>query len=125
MPALAQKYVIGTRGSSSEALTNHLAFTWYPEYSLLALPMTICEGGDNGVYGSQLTFSGLMVFDATLELGFAEHGRVPHTIGQNVTCSNWCANTRSAQSSKSGNAPPSAHAAIAASSAAASDTPGA
>ena len=94
-PTLKHKHIIGTRGSSSEALTNHLAFTWYPELSLLALPMTICEGGDNGTYGSQLTFSGLMVFDTSLELGFAEHGRVPHTIGENATCSNWWTNATS------------------------------
>lgn len=94
-PTLLHKYIIGTRGSSSEALTNHLAFTWYPEYKLLALPMTICEGGDDGTYGSLLTFSGLMVFDASLELGFAEHGRVPHAIGENVSCSNWWTNATS------------------------------
>lgn len=88
-PALAHKHVIGTRGSSSEALTNHLAFTWYPEESLLALPMTICEGGGDGSYGQMMTFSGLMVFDATVDTGFAEHGRVAHTLDPNATCYNW------------------------------------
>jgi len=88
-PQLAQKYLIGTRGSSSEALTDHLAFTWYPEQGLLSLPMTICEGGGDGVYGDNLTFSGLMVFDASIDNGFAEHGRIPHTVGPNVTCYNW------------------------------------
>lgn len=95
-PQLAQRYLIGTRGSSSEALTNHLAFTWYPEESLLALPMTICEGGGDGTYGTNMTFSGLMVFDATVANGFAEHGRVPATIPSTVTCSNWWANATSA-----------------------------
>jgi hypothetical protein len=88
-PQLAQKYLIGTRGSSSEALTDHLAFTWYPEQGLLSLPMTICEGGGNGVYGDTMTFSGLIVFDASISGGFAEHGRIPHDVGANVTCYNW------------------------------------
>jgi hypothetical protein len=88
-PQLSHRYLIGTRGSSSEALTNHLAFTWYPEESLLALPMTICEGGNDGTYGSTMSFSGLMVFDATIANGFAEHGRVPATVPSDVTCYNW------------------------------------
>ncbi|MGE0546195.1 MAG: beta-propeller domain-containing protein [Kofleriaceae bacterium] len=95
-PALAHKHIIGTRGSSSEALTNHLAFTWYPERSLLSLPMTICEGGDDGLYGSQMTFSGLMVFDATVAGGFAEHGRVPHSLQSGASCYNWWTSATSA-----------------------------
>ena len=77
-PTLAHKHIIGTRGSSSEALTNHLAFTWYPEEALLALPMTICEGGDDGTYGQThdvLGPDGVRRVASTL--GFAEHGRVP------------------------------------------------
>ena len=53
------------------------------------LPMTICEGGGNGVYGSDLTFSGLMVFDTSIANGFAEHGRIPHALGPMETCYNW------------------------------------
>jgi Beta propeller domain len=78
-PQLVHKEVIGTRGSSSEALTNHLAFTYFAPKNLLALPMSICEGGDeNGGYGSKQTFSGLMVFDVTAAGGFALRGRVSH-----------------------------------------------
>jgi uncharacterized secreted protein with C-terminal beta-propeller domain len=94
-PALSHKFVIGTRGSSSEALTNHLAFTWYPEESLLALPMTVCEGGDDGQYGQTMSFNGLMVFDASVPAGFAEHGRVPHAVAAGITCGNWWTNAES------------------------------
>ena len=94
-PTLAHKHVIGTRGSSSEALTNHLAFTWYPEYALLSIPMTICEGGDNGMYGSTMTFSGLMLFDAAATTGFAEHGRVAHPTSPNISCNNWWTDAKS------------------------------
>jgi uncharacterized secreted protein with C-terminal beta-propeller domain len=88
-PMLTHKHVIGTRGSSSEALTNHLAFTWYKEYGLLSIPMTICEGGDDGQYGQTISFSGLMLFDASVANGFAEHGRVTHAPSANITCGNW------------------------------------
>jgi hypothetical protein len=76
-PRLLHKTVIGTRGSGSEALMNHLAFNFYGPKRLLGLPVTVCEGGDNGVYGDKLTFSGLMVFDVSLEDGITERGRMP------------------------------------------------
>jgi hypothetical protein len=94
-PALAHKHVIGTRGSSSEALTNHLAFTWYPEYKLLSIPMTICEGGDDGKYGTTMTFSGLMLFDSSVGDGFAEHGRVAHPVTAGIGCNNWWTDAKS------------------------------
>ncbi len=71
--------VIGTRGSSSEAATNHLAFNYYPPKDLLALPMTICkDSSGNGSYGSTMTFSGLLVYDVTTDTGFTEKGRISH-----------------------------------------------
>lgn len=87
-PTLAHKRVIGTRGSSSEALTNHLAFTYFAPKQALALPMTICEGGAPPAHG-QLTFSGLLVFRATAAAGFSELGRVAHPPGPSIDCSNW------------------------------------
>jgi Beta propeller domain len=95
-PVLAHKEVIGTRGSSSEALTNHLAFTYFAEKGLLALPMSICEGGGDGQYG-EFTFGGVLVYSATAEAGFAQLGRVDfgrpsdeelYSYGPDA-CSNW------------------------------------
>jgi uncharacterized secreted protein with C-terminal beta-propeller domain len=57
-PTLAWKKVIGTRGSSSEALTNHLAFNYFAPKKMLALPITVCEGGGNGTYATNMTFAG-------------------------------------------------------------------
>jgi hypothetical protein len=94
-PTLAHKLVIGTRGSSSEALTNHLAFTYYPEKALLSIPMTICEGGDDGTFGLDLTFNGLMVFDIALDTGIAERGRVTHPVADGISCANWWSDARS------------------------------
>ncbi|HET7540094.1 MAG TPA: beta-propeller domain-containing protein [Polyangiaceae bacterium] len=102
-PQLLHRTTVGTRGSASEALTNHLAFNYFPAKGVLALPMSICEGGDDGVYGDKLTFSGLMVFDVSLESGIKEHGRMPFVNAEQVTaswgasasCSNWWANSTS------------------------------
>jgi uncharacterized secreted protein with C-terminal beta-propeller domain len=102
-PVLEHKTVIGTRGSTSEAATNHLAFNYFAPLDLLAIPMTICEGGDGGMYGSTMTFSGLLVYSATTDGGFVELGRVSH-IDPAVyaddpygsPCSNWWTESASA-----------------------------
>jgi hypothetical protein len=91
MPTLAHKAVIGTRGTSSEALTNHLAFTLFGDK--LAVPMTICEGGDEKGREGTPTFSGLMVFDVSVKQGIAERGRVAHPNEQGAydvkACEHW------------------------------------
>jgi hypothetical protein len=76
-PALAHKLVIGTRGSSSQALTDHLAFTLFGDK--LALPMSVCEESDEQSSSpGHMTFGGLMVFDVSVEQGISERGRVAH-----------------------------------------------
>lgn len=78
-PALAYRELIGTRGSTSEAATDHLAFNYFAPRSLLALPMVICEGGDaSGGYGATMTFSGLMVYRVRPDEGFTYLGGVAH-----------------------------------------------
>ena len=106
-PQLTHKETIGTRGSSSEALADHLAFNYFAPKNILAIPMTVCEGGGtNGTYGSNMTFSGLMVYDVTAAAGFSLKGKVAHpnttdtdASGQysydNAGCSNWWANATS------------------------------
>jgi len=90
-PRRVFRHVIGTRGSSSVALNNHLAFNYFAPKKLLALPMTVCEGTGpyGGSYGKNMTFSGLMVFDTTTTSGFDLRGKVSHPAGSGVTCSNW------------------------------------
>jgi hypothetical protein len=106
-PTLAHKEVIGTRGSSSEALTNHLAFNYFAPKKLLALPMTICEGADgaSGQFGNVMTFSGLMLYDIDVSTGFHERGRVAHptlltgagpSSYDSTRCSNWWSDASSA-----------------------------
>lgn len=98
-PQLAWKKVIGTRGSSSEALTNHLAFNYFAPKKMLALPITVCEGGGNGSYATNLTFAGLMAFDISLDAGISEHGRLPFvdasTVGATDNCDKWWTDSKS------------------------------
>jgi uncharacterized secreted protein with C-terminal beta-propeller domain len=78
-PSLLDVELIGTRGSSSEALTNHLAFTFAPDTGLLGLPATVCENSNGGgSFGATLAFSGLAVYRVGLESGFELEGRVAH-----------------------------------------------
>ncbi|RKH13445.1 hypothetical protein D7V97_05540 [Corallococcus sp. CA053C] len=95
-PTLTHKTVIGTRGSSSEALTQHLAFNYFREKQLLALPMAVCEqSAGGGSYGEQLTFNGLMVYRVAADTGFNYLGGVAHTPASTPAfpsqgaCSNW------------------------------------
>jgi len=98
-PTLAWKTVIGTRGSNSEALTNHLAFNYFAPEKMLALPITVCEGGGNGVYAQDLTFAGLMVFDVSLDTGITEHGRLPFldpsTVSATANCDEFWTDSKS------------------------------
>lgn len=93
-PKLIHKEKIGTRGSSSEAATHHLAFNYFADKGLLAIPMTVCEGGRDGVNGTSLTFSGLLVYNVSTAHGFKRLGGVNHgTVGAN--CATWWSNANS------------------------------
>jgi Beta propeller domain len=93
-PALLFKEKLGTRGSSSAAATDHLAFNYFDEKKLLAIPMTICDGGGDGTYGSKLAFSGLLVYDVSIESGFKRLGGVDHGKA-GTSCNTWWANATS------------------------------
>jgi len=93
-PKLVHKEKIGSRGSSSEAATDHLAFNYFADQGLLAIPMTICEGGGDGRNGS-LAFSGLLVYDVDVERGFTRLGGVDHGT-KGVNCGTWWSNASSA-----------------------------
>ena len=76
-PTLLHKQLIGTRGTDSEALYNHKAFTYFAPKDLLAIPISLYEGGgqtpwDYGAY----TFAGLYVYEVTVEGGFNLRGRM-------------------------------------------------
>ncbi len=87
-PVLLHREKIGTRGSSSEAIADHLAFNYFGEKKLLAIPMTICEGGGDGTFGDRLTFSGLLVYEVSLDKGFVRLGGVEHGK-EGASCRAW------------------------------------
>jgi hypothetical protein len=66
---------------------------------MLAIPMTICEGGGNGSYATNLTFAGLMAFDVSLDTGIVEHGRLPFLDASSVNaadnCDKWWTDSKS------------------------------
>jgi hypothetical protein len=100
-PQVLSEETIGTRGSTSDAATNHLAFNYFPQRDLLALPMTICEeSSGGGSYGDIMTFSGLLVYRVTLAGGFDLLGGVPHEEPETIdtyrsACSNWWTDSNS------------------------------
>jgi uncharacterized secreted protein with C-terminal beta-propeller domain len=93
-PVLVHREKIGTRGSSSEAATDHLAFNYLAERNLLAIPMTVCQGGGDGTFGDKLAFSGLLVYDVTVEGGFRRLGGIDHGT-QGASCNTWWSNATS------------------------------
>ncbi|MEW5741439.1 MAG: beta-propeller domain-containing protein [Myxococcota bacterium] len=97
-PTMTARHVIGTRGSSSEALTNHLAFNYFGPKKLLAVPMTVCEDSNGGgSYGQKLTFGGLMLFDIDVTQGIGYRGGVPHAAPAEgaSACNTWWTNATS------------------------------
>jgi hypothetical protein len=100
-PALLHKEVIGTRGSTSDAATDHLAFNFFASRDLLAIPMIICEDSSGGgSYGTEMTFSGLLVYRVTTDAGFTFLGGVDHRdpdspLDDSYSCHNWWTDSNS------------------------------
>jgi len=78
-PALLHKELVGDRGTHSEALYSHKAFTFWPANDLLAIPVDLYEHQGEPDYPSNYgsyVFSGLYVFRATVEGGLQFLGRI-------------------------------------------------
>ena len=93
-PKLDFAEVIGTRGSTSDAASNHLAFTYFAAKHWLGLPITVCQDSSGGgSYGAKMTFSGLFVYDVTSLTGLKKLGGLasqpPETSTQGSMCNNW------------------------------------
>ena len=69
-PGLAHSATIGDAGTTSEALEDHLAVTYYPPKNLLAFPVSIKQGSGQ--------FQGLMLYRITTFGGFHPRGRISH-----------------------------------------------
>lgn len=83
-PKEVSKYVIGDRGTESEALTNHKAILFDKEKELLVLPITIVENNtpNTDYYGTEQTFQGAVVMNVSLENGLSERGRITHVTSE-------------------------------------------
>ncbi|KPA12270.1 hypothetical protein MHK_007515 [Candidatus Magnetomorum sp. HK-1] len=90
-PLLKHRHVIGSRGTSSEAATNHLAFTYFASKNVLAIPMTLCPDEEEEIPHVQEIFDGLMVFNVTSESGFSYLGGINHHEGtiSDINCFPW------------------------------------
>lgn len=78
-PQLRHLEKIGERGSYSEALYNHKAFTFWPERNLLAIPASVTEHLTPPTTASQfgsVTFQGVYVYRVDAITGFSFVGRV-------------------------------------------------
>lgn len=87
-PKLLHRQKLGSRGSASSATSDHHAFNYLPEKGLLALPLTECAGGGDGVAGSAVAFAGLALFRVSNENGFERLGGVEHDKSR-VHCDQW------------------------------------
>lgn len=78
-PVLLHKELVGDRGTSSEALYNHKAFTFWAANDLLALPISLYEHSFPPEHPSQhgeKTFEGLYVYRVSSHSGFDLLGRI-------------------------------------------------
>lgn len=91
-PLLLDKVIIGTRGTTSEAVMDPKAFTYWRDQSLLAIPVDVCEGGTGGSDIGEGTFAGLYVYRVSAYSGFEYTGRI--SSGESASPSWWSSNTK-------------------------------
>lgn len=78
-PQLLYTQTIGDRGTDSEALSNHKAFTFWQTNNLLAIPVDLYEHQGEPEYPYSYgthTFTGLYVYRISIEEGFEYLGRI-------------------------------------------------
>jgi hypothetical protein len=93
-PQLMYTELIGDRGTTSEALDNHKAFTFWAENGLLAIPVDLYEHQTEPAYPYSYgvhTFTGLYVYRVTTGGGFEFLGRIStgEVTGQTYYYSDW------------------------------------
>ncbi|MFA6065123.1 MAG: beta-propeller domain-containing protein [archaeon] len=83
-PVEMSKFIIGDRGTDSEALTNHKAILFDKEKELLVLPVTIVENktANTDYYGTEQTFQGAVVLNVSLTNGLSEKGKITHVSAE-------------------------------------------
>lgn len=90
-PQLLHTQTIGDRGTDSEALSNHKAFTFWQTNNLLAIPVDLYEHQGEPEYPYSYgahTFTGLYVYHISVEEGFEYLGRISTSQETSQTYSN-------------------------------------
>jgi uncharacterized secreted protein with C-terminal beta-propeller domain len=79
-PQEIDRYILGNRGSESQALYDHKAFFFNAERGLLVLPVTVrSQTGAKDMWSwGKVTFQGAYVFYLTLDKGFSVRGTITH-----------------------------------------------
>ncbi len=78
-PRLLHSELVGDRGTTSEALSNHKAFIFQAENNLLAIPVDLFEHitEPEHLYSfGEYTFSGLYIYRISIDEGFEYLGRI-------------------------------------------------
>ena len=78
LPALEHRIHFGDGWSFSAALSDHHAFTYFPEQKTLAIPLQLADWSTSGWWGG-LQASGLEVFHVDPATGFTHLGRIDQT----------------------------------------------
>ena len=80
-PKEISKYMIGERGTNSEALNDHKAFLFDKEKELLVIPVTLYEKTDEY---EEFRFDGAYVFSLNLDEGFKLKGKITHLSDEDL-----------------------------------------
>jgi hypothetical protein len=78
-PSLLHKEIIGTRGTNSEANYDPKAFNYYAPLDALAFPLDLYVGETSGPQIGEYEFSGLYLYNVTVDNGFEYLGRISST----------------------------------------------
>lgn len=82
-PKLAHRIEIGSRGTESEALYDYRALTLFK--NILALPISLYEGGAGGWESGEFKFSGFSAYRVSVEDGFEHIGYI-----KGCECEGYC-----------------------------------
>lgn len=90
-PVLMDRVTIGDRGTGSEALWNHKAFTFHAEGNLIAFPVDLYEdqgGSDPWTWGT-FSLSGLYVYRLVEGAGFDFLGTITTQTAEDLSYGSW------------------------------------
>lgn len=76
-PTIVDELLIGSRGSDSEALGDHHAFTFDAASGILALPLSLYEGASGGSDYGEFAYSGVHLYKISAADGIETVAKIP------------------------------------------------